>query len=101
MEWQATAVDTSTDSTTVNDDPTLVKGVFVNTTLSNHAVVIKDGSTAKYTIPAKSSISAQRMTHPYSSSKRFRLSMFILYPLLSGLHIVFICRVFAPCQRLP
>jgi hypothetical protein len=53
MEWQATAVDTSTDSTTVNDDPTLVKGVFVNTTLSNHAVVIKDGSTAKYTIPAQ------------------------------------------------
>jgi hypothetical protein len=47
-----TVVDTSTDTTTVSDAPAVLLGVFVNTALSAHTVVIKDNATAKITLPA-------------------------------------------------
>ena len=45
-------VDTSTDSTTVTSVPTLVFGVFVNTVLSAHTVILKDNATSVITLPA-------------------------------------------------
>ena len=45
-------VDTSTDSTTVSAVPTIVFGVYVNTVLSAHTVIIQDDSTAVITLPA-------------------------------------------------
>jgi len=51
-EWKYTRVDLSTNSTTVNSKPALLKGVFVNVTLSAHACPIKDDTAEVYTIPA-------------------------------------------------
>ena len=45
-------VDTSTDSTTVSAVPTIVFGVFVNTVLSAHTVILKDNATSVITLPA-------------------------------------------------
>ena len=50
-EWAATAIDTATDSTTVYDGPCLCAGVYVNTVLSAHTVVLKDSATSKVTLP--------------------------------------------------
>lgn len=47
-----TVVDTSTDSTIVTDAPAVLLGIYVNTALSAHTVVIKDNTTAKFTLPA-------------------------------------------------
>lgn len=38
--------------TTIHDGPALLFGVYVNTVLSAHTVVFKDGTTAKITLPA-------------------------------------------------
>lgn len=54
LEWQPLAVDLATNSTTVSANPAILKAVYVNTTLSNHACVIKDDTTAVFTIPAGS-----------------------------------------------
>lgn len=51
-EWLYVVNDTSNDSTTVYTGPVLVAGIFVNTVLSAHTVVIQDGSTAVITLPA-------------------------------------------------
>lgn len=51
-EYDYLAVDTSTDSTTVYAGPAVLKGVYVNTALSAHTVVMKDGSATVLTIPA-------------------------------------------------
>lgn len=51
-EWKYTAVDTSVNSTTVSSKPALVVGVYVNTVLSAHTVIIKDGTTPVLTIQA-------------------------------------------------
>lgn len=51
-EFYPTAVDTSVDSTTVSATPALLRGVYVNTVLSAHTVIIKDDTTAKFTLPA-------------------------------------------------
>lgn len=51
-EVQATVVDTSGDSTTVSSTPAALVGVYINTTLSAHTVVLQDNATAKFTIPA-------------------------------------------------
>ena len=53
MEWKKKTVDTSADVTTIINVPALVKGVYINTALSAHTVVIKDGTTGDdLTIPA-------------------------------------------------
>lgn len=52
MEWRATGLNMTVNLTTVNDAPTLVKGVYVNDTLSAHQVLIKDGTMTMYKIPA-------------------------------------------------
>lgn len=45
--------DTSTNGPTeICSSKGIVRGVYVNTTLSAHTVVIKDGTTAMFTIPA-------------------------------------------------
>ena len=51
-EYKYGVVDTSTNSTTVSSKPALLKAVYINTVLSNHTVVIKDDTTAVFTIPA-------------------------------------------------
>ena len=50
LEWLPLAVDLSVNSTTVSSDPAILKAVYVNTTLSNHDCVIKDGTTAVFTL---------------------------------------------------
>ena len=45
-------VDTSNDSTTVSSVPAVLYGIFVNTVLSAHTVLIVDGSTTVLTLPA-------------------------------------------------
>lgn len=49
---EAVTVDTSVNSTTVHTGRAKLMGVYVNTALSAHTVIIKDDTTAKYTIPA-------------------------------------------------
>ena len=51
-ECYYTVVDTSTDSVTVNNAPSLLLGVFVNTVLSAHTVILKDNTTSVFTLPA-------------------------------------------------
>ena len=48
----ATVVDTSDNTTTITESPAVILGVYVNTTLSAHTVVLKDDDTAKITLPA-------------------------------------------------
>lgn len=51
-DCNATTVDTSTDSTTVTSVPARICGIYVNTVLSAHTVLLVDGSTTIYTLPA-------------------------------------------------
>jgi hypothetical protein len=51
-EFLPTIVDISTDSTTVYADPVILRGCYVNTTLSAHGLPVKNGSTTVFTIPA-------------------------------------------------
>lgn len=51
-EWDYKVVDVSTNSVTVNDAPTLLKGVYINLTLSNHIVDLMDGTADVARIPA-------------------------------------------------
>jgi hypothetical protein len=51
-EFYPSVVDISTDSTTVYGDPVILRGCYVNTTLSAHDLPIKNGSTTVFTIPA-------------------------------------------------
>lgn len=48
----ATVVDTATDTTTVYSGRCYLAGIYVNTVLSAHTVVISDGAVAKFTLPA-------------------------------------------------
>ena len=59
--------------TTIHDGPALLFGVFVNTVLSAHTVVFKDGTTAKITLPA--SLAAGTSTNCYGA--RFETSLVI------------------------
>lgn len=52
FETTALAVDTSVDSTTVYNGPALLYGIYVNTVLSAHTVVISDAAAAVITLPA-------------------------------------------------
>lgn len=47
-------VNTATDSTTVYTGAGKIRGVYINITLSNHTVIIKDDSSNMFTIPANS-----------------------------------------------
>ena len=60
---EASTVDTSTNSTTVHTGRVKLMGVYINTSLSAHTVVIKDGTTSVYTIPA-SSLAGQYFPFP-------------------------------------
>jgi hypothetical protein len=51
-EWKYAVVDLSTNSTTVSSVPCIVKGFYVNTTLSAHECLIKDNTTTVIRIPA-------------------------------------------------
>ena len=50
--WVAAVVDVATDSTAITSKPCRLGGVYINTTLSAHALPIVDGTTTIFTIPA-------------------------------------------------
>ena len=50
--WTPTAVDLATDVTTVSTLPVVVKGVYINTTLSAQACNINNGTTTVFIIEA-------------------------------------------------
>ena len=52
MAARAKAVDTADNTTNVTAGPAILYGIFVNTVLSAHTVVIKDGAIAVLTLPA-------------------------------------------------
>ena len=51
-EWKYSRVDTSDNLTTIESVACLVKGVYINSTLSNHVVEIMDDTSKVFTIPA-------------------------------------------------
>lgn len=51
FEFDYAVVDVAADSTTVYTGLGILRGVYVNTTLSAHDLPIKDGSTTVFTIP--------------------------------------------------
>ena len=51
-EYLGVAVNTATNTTTVSAKPALVVGIYVNTVLSAHTVVLKVNTTAILTLPA-------------------------------------------------
>lgn len=54
MSWTPTVVDLANNITTVKTTSVDVKSVYINTTMSAHACLIKDGATTKFIIPASS-----------------------------------------------
>ena len=54
LDFTQTVVDVSTYSVAISTRPTVVRGVYINTVLSAHTVVIKSVTTAIYTFPASS-----------------------------------------------
>lgn len=50
--WTATVVDVATDSSTIYTGPCYLRGVYVNTALSAHALPILDGASTIFTLPA-------------------------------------------------
>lgn len=56
---RSAVVDTSDNTTTVNAAATYLYGIYVNTALSAHTVVIKDGTTAVLTLPASTAAGTQ------------------------------------------
>ena len=57
-EWKHAVVDLSANSTTVSDVPCIVKGFYVNTTMSAHECLIKDDTTTVIRIPASTAAAA-------------------------------------------
>jgi len=57
-EWKYAVVDLSANSTTVSDVPCIVKGFYVNTTMSAHECLIKDDTTTVIRIPASTAAAA-------------------------------------------
>ena len=55
-EWKYASVDLSTDSTTVEPAPCLVKGAIVTTALSAHACPIKDSTTSVCAFPPSAAV---------------------------------------------
>ena len=54
FEFDYAVVDVSDDSTEVSTKASIIRGVYINTTLSAHALPIQDGATPVFTIPASS-----------------------------------------------
>jgi len=54
LEWTPGVVDLADNSTTVSAVPAILGYAYVNTTISAHACVIKNDTTAIFTIPAGS-----------------------------------------------
>ena len=53
IEWRHSgSIDISAGDTQVDDVPCVVKGVYINTTLSPHPVEIKDGSNEAFVVPS-------------------------------------------------
>lgn len=71
-DYNIDVVDTSTDTTTVSAAPARLGGVYINTTLSAHTVVIKDNTVAKFTIPASA---AAGTFYPFKG--RFETSLIV------------------------
>jgi hypothetical protein len=66
--------DTSTNGpTTIHNGPALVFGVYVNTVLSAHTVVLLDNTTAKLTLPASLAAGSERCFY----GARFETSLVI------------------------
>ena len=57
MSVQATDVN---GPTTIHDGPALLFGVYVNTVLSAHTVIFKDGTDVKLTLPASLAAGSER-----------------------------------------
>lgn len=51
-EWKKAVINTADDITTISAIPALVKGVYINTKLSDHTVNIEDGTEVSFVIPA-------------------------------------------------
>jgi hypothetical protein len=62
-EWLYKVVDVGDNTTTVYAGPAILHGVYVNTTLSAHAVPIEDNTTTVVTIPAGAT--AGSIYHPF------------------------------------
>ena len=56
FEFDYAVVNVADDITTVNSGLSLLRSVIVNTTLSAHALPIKDGTTTVFTIPASATV---------------------------------------------
>ena len=54
-QWLYFNADLSDGTDTAFSSPAVVKGLYVNTILSNHACAIKDGDSSVFTIPAQQS----------------------------------------------
>ena len=54
FEFDYAVVDIATDSATVRSGAALLRGIYINTSLSAHDLPIYDGSTLVFTIPATS-----------------------------------------------
>jgi len=55
-EYKYAVVDTADNSTTVSAKPSLVVGYHINTALSAHTVVLKDGTNPVITIAASAAV---------------------------------------------
>jgi hypothetical protein len=65
---------TGTDGpTTIHNGPALLFGVYVNTVLSAHTVLFKDGTTTKITLPASLAAGSERCFY----GARFETSLII------------------------
>ena len=73
-EWRYSTQDTSDNSTTVETVPVLLKGFYVNTTLSAHTVVLKDDTAAVITIPASTAAGTKVL---FDEGIRFETSLVI------------------------
>lgn len=52
FEFNHLVVDLVTDSTTVSTKQCIIRGVYINTLLSAHACLIKNGTETVFTLPA-------------------------------------------------
>ena len=51
-EWLHAVVNIAADFTTIYSGPVLLRGIYVNTTLSAHVVPVRDNSVTIFSIPA-------------------------------------------------
>ena len=75
QETRCDVVDTSVDTTTVYPGPAILSYVYVNTALSALTVLISDGATTKFTLPA--SLAAGPTTAMTPPGAQFRTSLIV------------------------